>query len=404
MAEPETDPTAPLAGVRVIDLTRVVAGPVCGRVLADLGADVIKIEPPDGDIARVIAPKSDRGMSGLYTVGNLGKRNLCVDLRAPGATELLLDLIERADVVLENFRPAVMERLGLDWDVIHQRNPRAILLSINGYGSQSKWKNEPAYAPMMHAVAGVLHWEAQTTELPVAQMADNKADMSAGLHGAIAVLAALFRTQTNGVGEHLEVPMFDALLASYSETAYALLPTPEAREECRLFDAGPYGWIAIAGTPQNAWRIFREATSVVDPAKSATDVPTKARLRHAAMESWMVEQENVEAILEILGESGLVAARVQSLTSALHGPIARERELLFEVDDRRGGVRPVVRAPYWFSGKTGPLRRPAPRCGEHNEEVLRQVLDFDDERIAGLRSSGVLVDSPDETTSEPAAE
>ncbi len=399
MAE-TSDPTAPLAGVRVIDLTRVLAGPVCGRVLADLGADVIKIEPPDGDISRAIAPKSDRGMSGLYTLGNLGKRNLCIDLRAPGASELVLELIERADVVLENYRAGVIGRLGLGWDVIHKRNPRAVLLSINGYGSRSAHSDRPAYAPMMHALAGVLQWEAQTTELPAVQMADNKADMSAGLHGAIAVLAALLRARETGSGQHLEVPLFDALLATYSESAYALLPEPRSRDECRLFDAGENGSFAIAGTPQNAWAEFKRGFGVEDPADPADDVPLKARLRHRAMESWMQAQPSAAAVIEKLEGIGFAVAALQSLSEALHGPIARERDLLYEVDDRRGGTRPVVRAPYWFSGRTVPLRGPAPRRGEHNQELLRELLGYDDTRLRELADAGILIAEPPEDSAE----
>ncbi len=310
--------TSPLAGLRVVDLTRVLAGPVCGRILADLGADVIKIEPPDGDLAREIAPKCDRGNSGLYTLANVGKRNVSIDLAAPGARELVLALYAHTDVVLENFRPGVADRLGIGGSALREANPRAIYCALSGFGSASALRDKGAYAPMMHAVTGVLDWEARSSGLPVSQIADNKADMAAGMHGAIAVLAALVRRGASGRGERLEVPLFDALLATYSETAYALLPEPEPREESRLFDAGANGFVVIAGTPQNAWMRFRTQLSAPDPALPDADVPTKARLRHAAIEDWMRSQRSPSAIEEQLERAGLSIGLVVTLPDALH--------------------------------------------------------------------------------------
>lgn len=395
MPDPNDSPaTSPLAGLIVVDLTRVLAGPVCGRILADLGADVIKIEPPDGDLSREIAPKRDRGNSGLYTLANAGKRNVSIDLTRPGARELVLALYARADVVLENFRPGVADRLGVGWAALREASPRAIYCALSGFGSASAYRDKGAFAPMMHAITGVLEWEARCSGLPLAQIADNKADMAAGMHGAIAVLAALVRRFASGRGERIEVPLFDALLSTYSETAYALLPEPEPREESRLFDAGPHGFVAIAGTPQNAWMRFREHTRAVDPARGEADVPTKARLRHAAIEAWMRAQSSPESIEAQLEQAGLSIGRVVTLPEALHGPIASERGLLQEIDDGRGGTREVVRAPYYFDGQTCPVRRPAPSRGQHNAEVLRELLGWDDARVRELETAGVLVAAP----------
>jgi CoA:oxalate CoA-transferase len=389
MAEPGSA-AAPLAGLRVVDLTRVLAGPACGRLLADMGADVVKIEPPEGDVSRYVAPKEDRGMSGLYTLANAGKRDLCVDLHAPGAAALVLELVRRADAVLENFRPGVMERLGLGWEAIHAANPRAVLLSINGYGERSAWRERAAYAPAVHAQAGVLHYQADWTGLPLAHLADNKADMSGAVHGTIALLAALLRARATGVGEHVEVPLFDAVLSFYSETPFALLPEPKHRDETPLFDAGPHGVFAIAGSMQNAWHRMKVTHALADPADPDDDVPTKRRLRQRAIEAWMIGRKSADEIFAGVEEAGLGGARVETLRDALTGPLAAERGLLVELDDRRGGTRPVVRAPYWFSGQTCPIRRPAPRRGEHNAEVLHEWLDLDDTRIQALERSGVL--------------
>jgi CoA:oxalate CoA-transferase len=381
---------APLAGVRVIDLSRVLAGPACARLLADLGADVIKVEPPGEDVSRYVAPKSDRGMSGLYTLANVGKRNICVDIHKRGGVELVLDLIRRAHLVVENFRPGVMGRVGLGWETIHAANPRVVLLSINGYGSASQWRDRPAYAPVVHAVAGVLQYQAEWTGLPVRHLADNKADMAGSLHGTIAALAALRVAEETGEGQHVEVPLFDALLSYYSETPFVLLPEPEHRGEAPLLDAGRSGFVAIAGSPQNAWRRLSTTHALDDPADSDDPIDVKGRLRARAMEAFLQKQPSLEAVLDRIEAAGLAGGPVENLRDVLQGPLAKERGLLVEVDDRRGGTRPVVRAPYWFSGETCPVRRPAPRRGEHNADVLRDVLDYDDARIRDLERSGVL--------------
>jgi CoA:oxalate CoA-transferase len=390
MSKSPSSRSAPLSGVRVVDLSRVLAGPVCARFLADLGADVIKVEPPLGDLSRYIAPKEDRGISGLYTLANVGKRNVSVDLRTPTGRKLVLELVAKSDVVVENFRPGVVDRIGLGLPALREANPRIVLVSINGFGAGSEWSDRPAYAPMMHAVTGVLQYQSEWTGLPLTQLADNKTDMTAALHGTIAVLAALRVAELTGEGQHVEVPLFAATLASYSETPFVLLPEPRHRDECPLFDAGRHGSVAVAGSPQNAWHHLKQVHGLVDPAAPGDDVPTKARLRHRAMEEWMASRPSATVVLEELEAAGLAAAQVQSLHEALTGPLAKERDLLVEVDDRRGGRRPVVRGPWRFTGETCPVRRPPPCRGEHNEEVLREVLGYDEARIRALHESGVL--------------
>ncbi len=382
---------APLAGVRVIDLSRVLAGPACARLLADLGADVIKIEPPGEDIGRYVAPKEDRGMSGLYTMANVGKRNVCIDLEKPAGVDLVLDLIRKAHLVVENFRPRVMDRLGLGWERIHAVNPRAVLVSINGYGSASRWRDRPAYAPVLHAVAGILQYQAEWTGLPQQHLADNKADMTGSLHGTIAALAALRDAEQTGEGQHVEVPLFDALLSYYSETPFVLLPEPKHRQEIPLLDAGRHGFVAIAGSPQNVWYRLRRTYDLEDPADPDDPGEVKGRLRVRAIEMFLQKLSSLEEILEKIEAAGLAGGPVENLRDVLHGPLAKERDLLVEVDDRRGGTRPVVRAPYWFSGETCPVRRPAPRRGEHNADVLHDVLGYDDARVLHLESTGVLL-------------
>jgi crotonobetainyl-CoA:carnitine CoA-transferase CaiB-like acyl-CoA transferase len=386
----------PLAGVRVLELSRVLAGPYAARLLSDLGADVIKIEPPEGDDSRQVAPKRDRGMSGLYTFANVGKRNLCVDLRAPEGAALVLELVRESDAVIENYRPGVAERLGIGWSAVHAANPRAVMISVNGFGSDSSWRDRRAYAPVLHAATGILHDQAMRTGTPVAQLAQAYGDTVTALHAAVALLSALRVAAHTGEGQRVELAMFDAILATYTETAFALLDPPGARDTGPLFCAGRHGTVALAGAPAHVWARLREAHGLADPAPGDVDVPTKAALRREAIERWMESLPDVEAIVAACEDAGLSCAAVAPLRDVLLGPLARERELLVQVDDRRGGARPVVRTPYRFSGSATGVRGPAPRRGEHNGEVLRDVLGWSDEAIRALEDKGVLQSAPPE--------
>jgi len=385
-------PGGPCAGLRVVEFAQVLAGPYAGRLLAELGADVIKVEAPGGDLSRRIAPRRDRGQSGLYTWANLGKRNVCLDLGRAEGRAVALDLVRASQVVIENFRPGVADRLGIGWRDVHAANPRAVMVSISGYGSDSSLRDHGAFAPTMHAATGLIEYQRRKggPGAPMVNLPDARADLTTALHATIGVLAALRTAERTGVGQHLDLAMFDAVLATYPETPFELLDPPEVREEPPPYDAGPNGFVVVAGPPQWVWAEVSRAFGLEDPAPPDADVPTKARLRHAAIERWMASRPGREALLAELARARIPAAPVVSLREALEGPLARERGLLQAVDDRRGGTRPVVRLPYRFSQAPVGARRPAPLRGEHNAEVLREVLGYDAARIAALAEAGVL--------------
>jgi CoA:oxalate CoA-transferase len=390
MAQPDFA-AGSLSGIRVLDLSRVIAGPYCTRVLADLGAEVIKVEPPEGDQSREIALRGDVGHSALYTFANVGKRCVAIDLAADGAVALVLELIGVCDAVVENFRPGVLDRRGLGWDAIHAANPRAVLLSLNGYGSESMWNHRRAYAPILHGVAGVLQDQAEYSGQPVTQINEAHTDTTTSLHGAIALLAALRVAEATGRGQRVEVPMFDATLATYSETGNALLDEVDTRKMNPLYDAGPLGGVACAGPEAHIWKLVaRTHSELADPAPAGADVPTKARLRRQALETWMASQPDGETLEKKLAQAGIASGPVVSLRDALEGELAEERGLLVEVDDHRGGTRAVVRAPARFSESENRVRGRAPKRGEHNAEVLETLLGYDAARVRALEASGVL--------------
>ena len=178
----------PLEGLKVLDFSRVLAGPFAGRMLSDLGADVVKVEPPDGDVTRLWG-KVIQGLPGYYHQQNAGKRNICMDLRADGAKELVFELVKEADILIENYRPDVMPRLGLGYDELKAVNPKLIMLSISGFGHGGPESHRPAYAPIVHAEAGLMYRQADRGGLPFNDLPLSVADTNASLHGLVGLLA-----------------------------------------------------------------------------------------------------------------------------------------------------------------------------------------------------------------------
>lgn len=384
------DRPSPLTGVRVVDLSQVLAGPYVARVLADLGADVIKIEAPAGDLSRLIAPRRDRGMSGLYTWVNVGKRNVSVDLTTEEGRRLVLALVAKSDIVIENFRCGVADRLGVGWDAVRAVNPRAVMVSISGYGDDSSLRDRGAFAPSIHAFAGLLEYQARKLNQPVRPLPDSGADITTAMHGVIAALAALRVAERTGQGDHVEVSMYDAVLAAYAETAFELLDPPEPRPDTEPYDAGDNGWFVVAGPPAHVWLGMSRSFGIKDPAPADADFDTKALMRHKAMEAWMGKQPGPEALIATLEKANLPCAPIRSLREALTGAFAQERALLTVVDDRRGGTRPVVRSPYRFDRLASQIRGAAPRQGEHNTEVLAAVLGMSSAEVTALEAQGIL--------------
>jgi CoA:oxalate CoA-transferase len=309
--------------------------------------------------------------------------------------------------VLENFRPGVADRLGIGWSDVQAANPRAVMVSVSGYGADSSRREHGAFAPTMHAATGLIEYQARKSGafVPPAGAAsapasggaarmvnlpDARADLTTALHAAIGLLAALRLAERTGIGQHLDLAMFDAVLATYPETPFELLDPPEIREEPAPYDAGPHGFVAVAGPPQHVWAVIAKAFELADPAPGDADIPTKAHLRHVAIERWMAAQPSRDALLAQLEGERIPCAAVVTLRDALTGDFARERALLRDVDDRRGGRRPVTRLPYRFSDTQLRADRAAPLRGEHNAELLREVLGLDATRIAELVAAGVL--------------
>lgn len=378
----------PLHGVRVLDLSRVLAGPFVGRMLSDLGADVVKIEGPEGDVSRLWGEVRN-GASGYYFQQNTGKRDMSIDLKAPGAAELVLRLAERADVVIENYRPGVMDKLGLAWSVLSARNPRLIMLSISGWGQTGPGAERRAFAPIIHAQTGLIERQSRVYGIPPVDQLHAIADHYAGLHGLVAMLAALYLRKDTGLGQHIDLAMFDAMLATDHYAHHFLDGSPFERLGGYVWEAvgGP---ILLAADYRHTWKQLRLAFDLEDPAPRGSDLTTKVAARREKIGSWMMSFASRHELNEALDTANLIHSDIVSSDDAFNGEDARVRGVIVEVGDGAGGSRKVVQSPYRFSHATSGVRAPAPRFGEHNEVVLKEWLGLDGDEVRELAAQGVF--------------
>lgn len=400
----------PLAGLKVVDFSRVLAGPLCGRTLADLGADVIKIEPPRPDVARAAFPFAD-GMSGYYAQQNVGKRNLSIDLNVPGAPEIVARLCDEADIVVENFRAGTLKFFGLDYETLSRRNPRLVYVSITGYGQGGPWASRMAYAPTVQAEAGFTHNTLRHFGTNLAQPqtdALSHADVYAGLHATIAVLAALRKREATGRGQYIDVAMAAVLLAT-NERAHLDIAGVDTGAEPGILGAtagpffmGPGGERFVAAqslvgsmTFPNYLRAMRRCDLADDPrfATAALRQQNYAEL-HALVQTWMMTFRDLDALDAQLDESKIAIGRIRSTQELCDSEWGRYWGAVRSVSDRRGGQYQLHGHPWRFSDDPldTPPRDPAFR-GEHNADVLAG-LGLDPAQIAHYAEIGMLQSSP----------
>ena len=377
----------PLTGVKVLDLSRVLAGPFAGRMLSDLGADVVKLEPPEGDVTRHWGVKRS-GISGYYHQQNAGKRNIAVDLRHPKGLMITTSLVEQADVLIENFRPDVMQRLGLDYDILAEINPRLIMLSISGFGANNADSRRAAYAPIIHAETGLIARQAELTGAFPTELPLSVADTNASMHGLVGLLAALYAREQSGRGDHVEISMVDATVVTNDGMHYALEGvkmgvTNEVHET-----AG--GLLMLAGEFRYIWKLLSTVYNVSDGLDEAQDVSLeeKIKARRAASKQFFTETcRNREEVIKALDRMNIAWGDVRSASDVQGLASVAARNSIAEVDDRAGGKRLIPSSPYRYKHLESQVRGGAPHLGEHNEEVLKQWLGWSPEQISNVESA-----------------
>ena len=382
------DTNSPLQDLRILDLTRVMAGPYATRLLCDLGADVVKLEPPEGDITRTWGDKRG-GLSGFYTQQNAGKRNVCIDLKSTRGPELVRRLADCADVLVENFRPGVMARVGLSYEALRERNPRLIMLSVSGFGQSGPEVERLAYAPVIHAEAGYIARHAEMDGNPPSDPIFSLADSYSALHGTIALLSALHMRERTGVGQHIDLCMLRTLVATDDYSHHLLDDAmPIERLGGQVFETvgGP---ILISAQWKGLWYQLKKVFGL--KADDGANLEEKIANRQTAVREWIASYTDRDALKRDLERAALPWGDVRNPEDVLDSPTLKARPPFAEVDDRAGGKRRVVEAPYEFSDASTGVRGPAPYRGEHNADVLRDWLALPSEEIEGFEQSGTLL-------------
>jgi crotonobetainyl-CoA:carnitine CoA-transferase CaiB-like acyl-CoA transferase len=397
MSRRQADANYPLHGLKVLDFSRVLAGPFAGRMLCDLGADVVKIEPPDGDITRLWG-RDIAGLPGYYHQQNAGKRNICMDLRAPGAVELVKALVAKADILIENYRPDVMPRLGLGYEVLQEVNPGLIMLSISGFGQGGPESHRPAYAPIIHAEAGLMQRQTNRGGGALNDLPLSIADTNASLHGLVGLLSAVIMRERTGTGQHIDIAMIDATFATDDQIQYALEDaesTAALPNDVWPTGAGP---ILLSADFRFLWIQLTKLMGIVDPTTKETPLAEKVSTRRAIVGEYMLDLETWGQVEQAMETMNLAWGKVRDPADVIEQPTLRARGAIVDMDDRAGGTRPLTQSPYRFSAASSGVRGPAPHRGEHNAEVLGEWLGHQADSIEVLAADGVL-QQDDETLS-----
>lgn len=402
----------PLAGIRVLDLSRVLAGPFCAMNLADLGAEVIKIELPGrGDDSRGYAPRiPNSDDSGYYYSVNRGKLSATLDLRRPAGVAVALDLVRGCDVVLENFAPGTMERFGLGYAQLAAANPRVILCSISGFGQSGPMASAPAYDIVAQALGGTMSITGPADGDPT-RCGVSIGDLAAALYGVIAILSALRLRDRTGIGRHLDIAMLDCqvalledALARYSTTGKVPGPLGSRHPSItpfQQFHAADGYFVAGAGN-EALWTSFCDAIGTPelksDPrfTRNADRTANHAQLEPILNHHFAARPR--DHWLKLLGEAGVPCAPIASVAEVVRNPQLEARGMILHADHPAFDGLVVPGSPLKTAGgaadaSANPPATPntrAPALGEHTERVLGEVAGYDAEKIAALRAAGII--------------
>ena len=364
----------PLSGIKVLDMSRVLAGPFAGRMLCDLGADVVKLEPPEGDVTRFFGRKVGN-ISGYYHQQNAGKRNISVNLSEPAGVDIVKSLVAQADVLIENFRPDVMGRLGLSYETLTEINPRLIMLSISGFGADNPDSRRAAYAPIVHAETGLVARQAEITGSHPAELPLSVADTNAAMHGLIGMLAALYAREQTGLGDYLEIAMVDATLVT-NDGLHAALENVKVVDSNEVHETRG-GYLMLAGDFKFIWKQLNKVCAVQDGLqhRTAVSIEDKIAARRSASKQFFMETcLTRDDVITALNKMNIAWGDVRSAADVADLACVQARESIVQIDDRSGGTRSIPQSPYRFRRNQSNVRKGAPHLGEHNDEVLQEWL------------------------------
>lgn len=393
-----------LDGIRVLDFTQYLAGPTVTRLMAELGAEVIKVElAPGGDPSRGL-PITRDGRSGYFVQQNRGKQSLCIDLAQPAAMDILRALVPRVDVVVENFGPGVMERRGLTYEHLKALNPSIIMASVSAYGRESPLSHKTGYDWAAQAFAGIMHMNGEPDGPPL-PVGIGMADVGTGVHAFSAIGYALFHRARTGAGQWLDIGMIDAMFHMQDIALQGTTLTAGAYQPKRMgahheliapfgVFKGPGGYLVILAL-QRQWRNVCAAMGRPelehDPRYAdATERSERRRELIVLIEQWLATFADNDAAIACLEQHRVPCAPVMNPADALEHPYFRERGTVRFIEDPVLGAMAVPGFPLRFSAQPERPELVAPTLGQHNDAVLRDLLGYTDDAIAALGAAGVI--------------
>jgi len=373
-----------LEGIRVLDLTHAMAGPICTMFLGAMGAEVIKIEPPWGEMTRMFPPLV-KGVSPYFAFLDRNKKGVTLNLKHPKGLDMFKEMVKKSDVVVENFSPGTMDDLGLGWETLRELNPGIIFASISGFGQTGPWSNRRSFDPIAQAASGYM-WlmkDSIDPEGPPHQAPEAIADTIPGFSALIGILAALIHRSKTGRGQQIDVAQMDAMIAvspSFSFWTLARTTFKRAVSGYGVRVSGCHkakdGYVMFSLPPGRITDWFRELIGMEE-------------LTWDAVAAWVVER-TVDEVVELLVKAGIPVAPVHDLDDVLANEQARAREMFVKVEHPVLGETTLPGFPIKFSETKGDMTAPAPLLGQHNVEVYSELLGFSEDEVEALRKEGVI--------------
>jgi len=393
---------AKLEGVRILDISRVLSGPYCSMILGDLGAEVVKVEPPEGDETRTWPPFYPNGESGYYLALNRNKKGMVLNLKHPQAKEILFDLAKKSDVMMENFTPGVVKRLGIDYEVMKKINPKIIYCSISGFGQTGPYRLKKAYDPVVQALGGAMSLTGIKGGEPV-KIGIPVGDLGGSFMAVASILASLFRRERQGTGEYIDISMLDGQVAMLSIMAaeyFAEGKVPERwglehpwRVPSKTFKT-QNGYLTSSATSSDLYpklcRVLGVEGLINDPRFKTNALRVKNREEIYSVIDKVMLTKTSEEWEKLFEEAGLPSGILKNLEQVFTDPQILEREMLQVIDHPTLGKLKMIGIPFKFLHSNPKKMIPPPMLGEHTDEILREVLEYAEGKIASLRQEKVV--------------
>jgi formyl-CoA transferase len=396
-------PELPLSGIRVLDLSRILAGPYCTMILGDQGAEILKVERPGGgDDTRTWGPPFAGGESAYYLCCNRNKRSIAIDLKSPEGIALIVELAATADVLVHNFTPGLMERFGLSYEAMRKVNPRLVYASISAYGQDGPYRDRPGYDMVLSAVGGLMYITGEQDGNPC-KVGVAITDVLTGVYASGAITSALFWRERSGQGQHLDISLLDAQVSALANIASSYLVAGKEAQRWgtahesiipyQVFQAKDRP-IAIAVANQKLWINFSKALGredwLEDPRFDSNPKRVEHRLELLPMIDEVLASKTCDEWMEILVAAAVPCGPVNDMEHLFDDPQVQHRKMIEEVPHPTIDSLRLAGIPIKYSETPGSIRRHPPLLGEHTDEVLAEVLEYSAEKIAALRERGVV--------------